>query len=84
MISVAIPIIPQKCWAKYDKCPEKEQDAFIWVKGHKTGEKDHLLGLEVSLTLNRKDFGLDWGSPRLGETVKVIGHLLYKMKIEVE
>ena len=63
---------------------EKEQDAFIWVKGHRTGEKDHLLGLEISLTLNRKDFGLDWGSPRLGETVKVIGYILYKMKIEEE
>jgi polyisoprenoid-binding protein YceI len=63
---------------------EKDQDVLIWVKGHKTGERGHILGLEVSLTLNRKDFGLDWGGPRLGETVKVIGHLLFKMNIEEE
>lgn len=61
---------------------EKEQDAFIKVKGHKTGTRSHLLGIEVSLTINRKDFGLDWGGPRLGETVKIVGHLLYQMKIE--
>jgi polyisoprenoid-binding protein YceI len=58
---------------------EKDQDVLIWVRGHKTGEKGHILGLEVSLTLSRKDFGLDWGSPRLGETVKVVCHLLYKL-----
>ena len=44
---------------------EKEQDALIWVKGHKTGRRGEILGIEVSLTINRKDFGLDWGSPRL-------------------
>ncbi|NQU55175.1 MAG: YceI family protein [Bacteroidetes bacterium] len=63
---------------------EKDQDVHIWVKGHKTGRRGYIFGLEVSLTLNRKDFGLDWGSPRLGETIKVIGHLLYQMKIEEE
>lgn len=63
---------------------EKEQDALIWVKGHKTGRRAELLGLEVSLTINRKDFGLDWGSPRLGETVKIVGYLLYQMKTEEE
>jgi polyisoprenoid-binding protein YceI len=61
---------------------ENEQDVLIWVKGLKTTENGHILGLEVTLTLNRKEFGLDWGSPRLGETVKVIGHLLYTMNIE--
>jgi len=63
---------------------EKDQDVIIWVKGYRTDEKRQILGLEVSLTLNRKDFGLDWGSPRLGETVKVVGHLLYQIKNEEE
>jgi len=63
---------------------EKEQDALIWVKGHKAGRRGEILGIEVSLTINRKDFGLDWGSPRLGETVKIVGYLLYQMKIEEE
>jgi len=63
---------------------EKDQDVFIWVKGHKTTNRGYILGLEVSLTLNRKDFGVDCGSPRLGETVTVFGHLLYQMKIEEE
>lgn len=61
---------------------EKEQDALIWVKGHKMGRRGEMLGIEVSLTINRKDFGLEWGSPRLGDTVKIVGYLLYQMKIE--
>jgi len=61
---------------------EKEQDALIWVKGHKMGRRGEILGIEVSLKINRKDFGLDWGSPRLGETVKIVGYLLYQMRIE--
>lgn len=63
---------------------EKEQDALIWLKGHKTGRRGEILAIQVSLTINRKDFGLDWGSPRLGETVKIFGYLLYQMKIEEE
>ena len=63
---------------------EQDQDVNIWYKGHKTTERGHIIGLEVSLILNRKDFGLDWGSPRLGETVKVVGHLLYQSEIEKE
>ena len=61
---------------------EKDQEVLIWFKGHKTGARSHILGIEVSLTLNRIDFGLEWGSPRLGENVKVIGYLLYQMPIE--
>lgn len=61
---------------------EKEQDAKIWIKGHKMGRRGEILGIEVSLTINRKDFGLEWGSPRLGDTVKIVGYLLYQMKIE--
>ena len=61
---------------------EKEQDALIWVKGHKIGRRGEMLGIEVSLSINRKDFGLEWGSPRLGDKVKIVGYLLYQMKIE--
>jgi len=63
---------------------EKAQDVLIWVKGHKAGRRGEMLGIEVTLNINRKDFGLDWGSPRLGETVKIVGYLLYQMKIEEE
>lgn len=61
---------------------EKEQDAKIWIKGHKMGRRGEILGVEVSLIINRKDFGLEWGSPRLGDTVKIVGYLLYQMKVE--
>ena len=61
---------------------EKEEDALIWVKGHKLGRRSEILGIEVSLSINRKDFGLEWGSPRLGDTIKIVGYLLYQMKIE--
>ena len=43
-----------------------------------------MLALEVSLKLNRKDFGLEWGSPRLGETVKIVGYLLYQIRNKEE
>ena len=61
---------------------EKDQDVFVRVKGKKTGTRSQLLGLEVSIALNRTEFGLDWGSPRLGETIKVVGHLLYQIPIK--
>ena len=61
---------------------EKEQDVLIWVKGHKMGRRSEILGIEVSLSINRKDFGLEWGSPRLGDTIKIVGYLLYQMKVE--
>lgn len=59
---------------------EKEQDVLIWYKGNKEGRRGEIMGIEVSLTINRKDFGLDWGSPRLGEKVKIVGYLLYQMR----
>lgn len=63
---------------------EKEQDVLIWVKGFKETQRGYIFGLEVSLVVNRDDFGLDWGSPRLAEKIKIVGHILYKMKIEEE
>ena len=61
---------------------EKDQDVLIEVKGHKKGRRGYMLGMQVSLELKRTDFGLDWGSPRLGETVNIVGHLIYQMRIE--
>jgi polyisoprenoid-binding protein YceI len=63
---------------------EKEQEVSVWLKGQKKGRRSQILGLEVELILNRKDFGLDWGSPRLGETIKIVGHLLFQMRINEE
>jgi len=61
---------------------EKDQDALIWLKGHKTGRRGEMLGIEVSLTINRNDFGLEWGGPRLDKTVKIVGYFLYQMRVE--
>ena len=61
---------------------ERDQEAMIHFKGQKKGTRSYLMALEVTLKLNRTDFGLTWGSPRLGETVKVIGYLLYQRRIE--
>ena len=63
---------------------EKDQEVLIWLKGHKPGRRGEMLALEVSLKLNRKDFGLEWGSPRLGETVKIVGYLLYQIRNKEE
>lgn len=56
---------------------EKEQEAKVKVKGHKDTKKGEIFALEVSLDVNRTDFGLDWGSPRLGETITIVAHLIY-------
>ena len=63
---------------------EKEQEVSIKVKGAKETKKGFIYGLEVSLVVNRMDYGLDWGSPRLAEKIKLVGHLLYKLKTEEE
>ena len=54
------------------------------VKGHKETTKGLIYGLEVSLEVNRMDYGLDWGSPRLAENIKLVGHLLFKLKTDEE
>jgi polyisoprenoid-binding protein YceI len=63
---------------------EKEQEVHIVFKGQTTSRRSYVIGIEVSLELNRNDFGLTWGSPRLGEKVKVVGYLLYQMRMEEE
>lgn len=61
---------------------EKDQDVAIWVKGFKETNKGDIFGLEVTLIVNKEEFGLDWGSPRLADNIKLVGYLLYKMKEE--
>ncbi len=61
---------------------EKEQAVSFRVKGYKETKKGILYGIEVSLQVNRMEYGLDWGSPRLAETITLVGHLLYKLKSE--
>ncbi len=61
---------------------EKNQDVAIWVKGFKATKKGDVFGLEVTLIVNKKEFGLVWGSPRLAENIKLVAYLLYKMKKE--
>lgn len=63
---------------------EKDYDAHVKVKGSKKTKKGELLGLEVVLDVNKMDFGLDWGSPRLADNIKIVGHILYKLKTEEE
>ena len=61
---------------------ENDQDVLIKVKGYKETERSYVFGLEVSLSFNRSDYGLTWGSPRLGETATIVGHLLYQIRKE--
>ena len=63
---------------------EKEQDISIRVKGYKETKRGYIYGLEVSLVVDKNDFGLDWGSPRLADKISIVGHLLYKMKAKEE
>lgn len=63
---------------------EKEQDVKMMMKGFSDAKGKRSMGFQVELLLNRKDFGLDWGSPRLGETVTIVGHLIYVTKLDEE
>lgn len=63
---------------------EREHEVSFKVKGAKETKKGYILGLEVSLMVNKADYGLDWGSPRLADNIKLVGHLLYKLQEEEE
>ena len=61
---------------------EKDQEVSIKIKGSKETKKGFIYGIEISMVVNRMDYGLDWGSPRLAENIILVGHLLYKLKTE--
>ena len=61
---------------------EKKQDVSIWVKGYKETKKGNIFGIEVTLVVDRTAFDLTWGAPRLADNIKLVGHLLYKVKEE--
>jgi len=61
---------------------EKDQEVTIKVKGSKSTKKGFIYGIEISMVVNRLDFGLDWGKPRLADNIILVGHLLYKLKKE--
>lgn len=64
---------------------ELDQEVSIWVKGSKESKRGgYIYGLEVTLVVNRIAFGLDWGSPRLGEEITLVGHLIYQVRTEEE
>jgi len=63
---------------------EKDQEVSIRVKGSKETKRGAIYGLEVTLMVKKSDFGLDWGSPRLADNIKLVGHLLYKLQTEEE
>ncbi len=59
---------------------EKEQEVSVWVKGYKETKKGNIFGIQVTLVVDRREFGLTWGSPRMADKIKLVGHLLYKEK----
>ena len=63
---------------------ERDHEVSFKVKGAKETKKGYILGLEVTVMVNKTDFGLDWGSPRLADNIKLVGHLLYKLQVEDE
>lgn len=63
---------------------ERDQEVSFKMKGAKETKKGEILGLEVKLVVNKADYGLDWGSPRLADDIILVGHLLYKLEVEEE
>lgn len=63
---------------------EKDQVVNFKVKGIKETRNGFLLGIEVSLMVNKAEYGLDWGSPRLGDNINLVGHILYKSDVAEE
>jgi len=56
---------------------EKDQEVSVICKGRKEDKKGEIFGIEVRLVVDRTRFGLDWGQPRLGDQITLVGHLLY-------
>lgn len=63
---------------------EKEQKVDIWVKGYKATKRGNIFGIQVTLVVDRNEYGLTWGSPRLADKITLVGHLLYKIQEEEE
>ena len=63
---------------------ENTQEVSVWVKGYKETRKGNIFGIQVTMTVDRTAFGLDWGKPRLADKIKLVGHLLYKKQEEEE
>jgi len=63
---------------------ERDHEVSIKVKGAKETKKGYILGIEVTLDVNKVDYGLEWGSPRLADNIKLVGHLLYTLQVEEE
>lgn len=61
---------------------EKDQEVLFTIKGSKETKNGEILALEVNLVVNKADYGLDWGSPRLGDNITLVGHLLYQLDVE--
>lgn len=63
---------------------EKDQEVQIEIKGQKETKKGEIFGIEVKLVVDRTDYNLTWGSPRLADKITIVGHLLYKNKNEAK
>jgi len=61
---------------------EKGQGTDVYFKGKKETKKGNIFGIEVILDVDRTRFGLDWGRPRLGDQITLMGHLLYQEEKE--
>lgn len=59
---------------------ELDQKANIWVKGYKETRKGNIFAIEVTVDVDREAFGLTWGTPRLANNIKLIGHLIYMIQ----
>ena len=63
---------------------EKDHEVNFKVKGAKETKNGYIMGLETTLTVNKTDFGLDWGSPRLADQITLVGHFLFKLQVDEE
>ena len=61
---------------------EKEQEVTVFYKGTKEDRKGPIFGIEVILEVDRTRFGLDWGQPKLGDQITLVGHILYQVVSE--
>ena len=61
---------------------EKDQEVSVIYKGTKETRKGKIFGIEVNLVVDRTDFGMDWARKKLGDQITLVGHLLYKEKVQ--
>jgi len=85
--AASVDVIAESTSRNRFHCKRLEEDTrqplcSDWQIDHLRSRKRSSSCIEVILDVDRTLFGLDWGIPRLGDQITLMGHLLYQEEKE--